>query len=236
MNTPDLSDEQTIDEQVIDGLHIEPVPDDERAGLLESLTGAAGRAWPPSSCAPVWWVHIEQPNGYVVGRFHDGTWTLAGPDGRRIARLDGPWNQIRVFQPGHELIVFHHAGRTHGSRRLRTSPTGRASTGPRERTLMIERTAAPPGPDTVFPVIRDPLTQLTAVIPEPRAGTVPVTMRVREHFTADPHSGAVRVAAVCWDRYEGGVSDPILAAHATTPPPATPSRRSLWSRLARRSR
>ncbi|AUM20268.1 hypothetical protein [Rhodococcus ruber] len=204
---------------VIDGLRLDPLPTDTQSALLASLSGTGDRSWPAPGAAPVWWARIDQPNGYLVGRFQDGAWTLAGPDGHRVHGVDGPWDQIRVFQPGEEILLAHRTGRVRGVRRLRT-PSPQSATSPHHRFLLVERSGAAAAPGAVFPVNRDAVTGLTAVIPEPRSGTSPLTMVVREHFTADPHSGAVRVAAVCWDRYSGGVSDPLLTEHAASLVPA----------------
>lgn len=192
----------------IDGLDIAPLTPGEIAALIDSLS-AGGARWSPENAGPVWWLHAELGYGYLVGRHIDGGWTLADPDGRAVDELDQSWTQIRVFQPGHELILYRDRDRIAGTRRAPTD-TATAAGQPNTRTLRIEWTAAPLRTPAVFPVVRDPATGLTAVIPEPRRGTMPVTLVVREHFSRDQDTGSIRVAAVCWDRYRGGASDALI--------------------------
>ncbi|MDV6305349.1 hypothetical protein R3P93_22520 [Rhodococcus cerastii] len=192
----------------IDGLDTAPLTPGEIADLIDSLS-AGGAGWSPEDTGPVWWLHAELGYGYLVGRHIAGGWTLAGPDGRAVNALDPSWIQIRVFRPGRELILYRDRDHIAGTSRVLTD-TASAAGQPNTRTLRIERTAAALRTPAVFPVVRDPATGLTAVIPEPRRGTMPVALVVREHFSRDQDTGAIRVAAVCWDRYRGGASDALI--------------------------
>jgi hypothetical protein len=193
----------------IDGLDIAPLTPGEIADLIDSMS-AGGARWSPDDAGPVWWLHAELCYGYLVGRHIDGGWTLAGPDGRAVNALDPSWTQIRVFQPGRELILYRDRDRIAGTCRALTD-SATAAGQPNTRTLRIDRTAAAFRSPAVFPVVRDPSTGLTTVIPEPRRGRTPIALVVREHFSRDLDTGAIRVAAVCWDRYRNGESDALIS-------------------------
>lgn len=217
---------------VIDGLRIEPIDPAAADALLAPLTTPTDTEWPaPDSAGPVWWLHVEQPGGYLVGRFHDGHWTLAAPDGTALPCIDTAWEQIRIFQPDHEIILVADGNPVRGIRRVRI-PSPESPTSYRMRELVLEHQPPTTRPGTVFPVIVDPDTGLSFVAPEPRTGESTVQMQVREHFTADPLTGAVRVAVVCWDHYSGGISEQILTAHtaavsaAAKPGPNSPNEHS----------
>lgn len=203
-----MTDTYSALQPIIDGLDTTPLTPGEIADLVGSMS-TAGAGWAPAEAGPVWWLYAELGYGYLVGRHVDGVWMLAGPDGHAVSALNPSWNQIRVFQPGSELILYREGDRVAGARRTLTDTTEAAGQ-PNTRTLRIERAAAALRTPAVFPVVRDPSTGLTAVIPEPRRGRTPVTLTVREHFSRDEDTGAIRVAAVCWDRYRGGESDALV--------------------------
>jgi hypothetical protein len=185
---------------------------------IEALIGALIAAdrghdtsWadPDSEPESLWWASVEQSDGYTVARCDAGRWRTGRAHSSDLAAF-APENllEMRVFRPGTELCCFRDGnGSVRGVwRRLDNGPVA----GPlrmRRRTLRLtwgDHDSA--GGDTGFTTLRRPDGTRT-VVPVGGALGVPA-LRVRQHYTKDATTGAVRAAVTCYDAYiHGGGSD-----------------------------
>jgi len=193
----------------ITGLRLTTVARDQ---VLTALTTGAAPTPPDTDnidgagAAPTWWMIAERPgDGYTVGRLAPGdSWHFADTFGAP-ARFDpSTFMHLRIFTSGTECLVVGVDTPAVWRTAITTEPN--TPTTPRIRRVLLEQSnrpsvAAYPQNSPAVTVIVDPATGRRTVVPEPRSSTAPLTLTIREHFAADPRTGAVRVAAVCFDHY-----------------------------------
>ncbi|WFG44165.1 hypothetical protein [Pseudonocardia alni] len=177
----------------------------ETRALLDAVaaadTGGDGTWTPPAfGHGDTWWLLAEQSDGYTVARHDGASWRTARAVARQVvAFTPDRLAELRVFRPGAEMLV-HPDGRGGLRAVWRLHTDGDVAAPLRPRVGRAVQLAAPGGRSDVrdgFTVLHRPDGTGTVV---PFAHERPA-LSVREHFDADPITGAVRVAVTCLDGY-----------------------------------
>lgn len=177
----------------------------ETRALLDAVTAAdAGGdgGWTPPTFGhgDTWWLLAEQSDGYAVARYDDASWRTARTVTRQVvAFAPDRVAELRVFRPGAELLA-HPDGRGGLRAVWRLHTDDDVAVPLRPRVGRAVQLAVPGGRAEVregFTVLHRPDGTSTVV---PFAHERPA-LAVREHFDADPLTGAVRVAVTCLDGY-----------------------------------
>lgn len=205
-------------------------------------------SWTPDPDIASWWLYAAGDAGYLVG--------LNAPDtGGRWAITDGAgttqptvtaeqFTEIRIFTPGHEILVTRDVDTAWVAHRRRATDAPPATPcSPRTRTYLLGRRAQHQPIGAFATRIVDAATGTTTVIPIAADRATDTEVSTVEYFAADPASGAVRVAAVCWQQYTAtpapgpppptqAVAAPTPAATPDAPAPATTAQTSTPPRRA----
>lgn len=182
---------------------------DQAIGIAEAASSATP---PPIVDAEVTFAVAEFDHCYNVAHCAAGEWVWASTILRRSATMPASapvhqLNRVRLFGAHTEIIVHaNEDGQFAGFQHTLAADAQhqQPSLQPRERTYLLIGT-----PSTRlqyqdgFTVIHHPSGQV-AVIPFAFAPDRTPLGGTREHFTADPETGAVRVAAVTWTGFSNG--------------------------------